>query len=170
MKRRVGLKPGKGLSRRARPGAAARKRVRSGGVLSKGRSSATKEGWLAIVAAVRRRANDRDEIFPDLAGTDPAHVLSRSPRGWRGGGADATWNVIWLSRTTHRLQDRPYSKGRLVYEFVDCSAGRCCHGQEEPRHVRWSIERRLGKGKPLIEVLQTGVIDLAVAVNDPARL
>lgn len=171
LKRHVGLKRTKGFTRKTRVGAAAQKRVRSGGVLAKGRESASKEEWREIVAAVRRRAGERCEILRSLVGTDPAHILSRSPRGWRGGGKDATWNVLWLSRYAHTLQDRPFIQGRLVYEFVECSMRSCCHGQEIPNHVRWRVERRLRKNAPLIEVIETGVVDLAVPpVNGPARL
>jgi hypothetical protein len=93
---------------RRRVGAAARERVREGGPLSKSRVAATSDECRAIVAAARRPAKDRDEIFPEFMGSDPAHILSRSPRGWRSGGPDTTWNVLWLSRFTRRLQDRPF--------------------------------------------------------------
>lgn len=105
------------LRRRARVGAAARRRIRAGGVLATGRPAETLAGWRAVKAAVWARAGGRCEYHQTHRGTEYHHVVARSH-----GGADSVENVVLLCRTAHAQVSAPYANGRLV--VVPLGAGR----------------------------------------------
>ncbi len=92
-----------------RVGAAARERVRAGGVLAKGRESETLAGWNALKRELLRLAQGRCEACGATVGIfDPEHAKDRGD-----GGKDVLDNV-WLScRTCHEMKTAPYVKGRL---------------------------------------------------------
>ena len=102
------------MKRRARLGNAARRRIRAGGPLAKGRPAATLAQWRKIVTEVKARAQERCEVklhvwFCYTKGGDPHHVVKRSA-----GGADHPDNVVWLCRAHHNQTDAAYAKGRLI--------------------------------------------------------
>jgi len=158
LKRRARLRQG-----RRRVGAAAAERRKAGGKLAVGRDSASLESYAALRAAIRLRAKDRDEIFPERVGKDVAHITARSQ-----GGTDRPWNALWLSRETHEMQARPFNhpKGRLVFPrflYLGDDHTRWQGGVYwAPTHVDWALERRETKHAPLIETLASGRIDLRV--------
>ena len=104
------------LKRKSWLGRASRKRVRAGGVLAKGRQSATLAGWREIVAQLRLRAQGRCEnpLCRRPARLDPHHVLKRSQ-----GGADALNNLVALCRRCHVATDLPFGPGRLSIVKAD---------------------------------------------------
>lgn len=101
------------MKRKARIGAAARRRVRSGGVLAKGRPSATQAEYRDIKDEVWLRAKGRCEACQARRAQDPDHVVPRSA-----GGSDDPDNILAICRTCHRQKDAAYSAvtGRLLIE------------------------------------------------------
>lgn len=97
------------MKRTGRVGAAARRRVRNGGVLAKGRDAETRAGWLAVKAAVLARSGGVCEYHRTHLGQDYHHVVKRSH-----GGADVFTNVVFLCRAAHDRTDAAYALGRLV--------------------------------------------------------
>ena len=93
LRRRTPLRRGKPLQRRVPIGAAARRRIRAGGVLAKGRPSATRAGWRALTALVRARSGGRCEFVMDnirchRRGEQKHHKRRRSQ-----GGTDTAENL-----------------------------------------------------------------------------
>lgn len=102
---------------RSRVGAQARARRAAGGVLAKGRASATREQLRIEREAVKARAQGLCEVrcanLTPHPGTDFAHVVARSQ-----GGTDDRYNALWLCRQEHRRMEAAYAKGRLVVTRV----------------------------------------------------
>lgn len=99
---------------KTRVGAAARRRVRAGGVLAKGRQSLTLALWRDLVAqAIRldrgRCANPRCRKKSRL---EPHHVIKRSA-----GGPDAIHNVLSLCHACHRRTDLPLGERLVVFSL-----------------------------------------------------
>lgn len=89
---------------KVRVGAAAKRRIRAGGPLSKGRQSLGLVAWRALVDELRSRARERCEVptcrkSVGLRG-DPHHVVKRSA-----GGADDLHNLVYICRDHHRATD-----------------------------------------------------------------
>lgn len=102
------------VNRTVRLGAAARRRIKSGGVLSKGRPSLSLVEWNALKARVFLRAEWRCEHCKRRTRLEPHHVIKRSR-----GGEDTVDNVVALcggSGGCHAWTDAPWAsaKGRLI--------------------------------------------------------
>ena len=104
------------MTRTVRLGAAARQRIRAGGVLSKGRASLSLIEWNALKARVFKRAGRRCEHCKRKAPLEAHHVKKRSA-----GGADDERNLVALCggpKGCHARTDFPLAKGRLVIEPI----------------------------------------------------
>ena len=97
------------MIRTVRLGAAARRRIKAGGSLAKGRPSLPLVEWNALKARVFLRAGWRCEHCHRKLHLDPNHVVKRSQ-----GGADTDDGVVALCRSCHDLTDWPYARGRLI--------------------------------------------------------
>lgn len=135
MMRRVALRRTPMRRGTRRVGQAARERVRAGGVLSKGRESATLARWRVLVADLKERCGGRCEMpwCARRGRLEPHHVTKRSQ-----GGPDAPGGVVMLCRDCHRATERPYAKGRLVVTPFGFEL------------FCFALETRLHKGAPLL--------------------
>lgn len=95
---------------KTRVGAAAKRRIRAGGPLSKGRASLGLTAWRVLVEKLTERAEGRCEnpVCRRRGSLDPHHVIKRSQ-----GGADHEGNLVMICRTCHRATDLPHGEGRL---------------------------------------------------------
>lgn len=97
------------LARRAPVGAAARRRVKAGGVIAKGRQSLPLEAYRALKAYLYERSGGKCERCHSRELLTPEHSISRSA-----GGSDDKNNVWCACVICHRLKEAPYAKGRLL--------------------------------------------------------
>ncbi len=112
MMRRVALRRTPLRRGTRRLGQAARERVRAGGVLAKGRPSATRAQWRAFVADLTERCSWRCEnpLCWCRGPVEPHHEPKRS----RGGGDLDPAHIVMLCRDCHRATDRAFREGRLL--------------------------------------------------------
>jgi 5-methylcytosine-specific restriction endonuclease McrA len=98
------------LQTRVRVGAAARRRIQSGGPRATGRPAATVEEWAAIRRVVLRRARWRCQACGRWGALEVHHVVKRSQ-----GGSDFDLDrLAALCPPCHARTDAPYARGRLV--------------------------------------------------------
>lgn len=90
-------------------GAAARRRIKAGGPLAKGRPSLPLAGWNALKASVFHRAGWRCENCKRRTRLAAHHIVKRSQ-----GGEDTAENLAALCSICHDRTDRPHGKGRLT--------------------------------------------------------
>jgi len=104
------------LRRRVPVGAAARRRIKAGGVRSKARPSLSRDDYkVECLFALRRQHNlclACGGFLPTLEVTDGNfhHVVKRSR-----GGSDDRENLVALCQTCHDRTEAPYSKGKLRF-------------------------------------------------------
>ena len=93
-----------------RVGAAARRRIQSGGPRATGRPAATLEEWAAIRRVVFRRARWRCQACGRWGALEVHHVVKRAQ-----GGSDFDLDrLVALCPRCHAQTDAPYARGRLV--------------------------------------------------------
>jgi hypothetical protein len=115
LKRTARLKTRKRLQRgRRRVGAAAVARIKAGGVLAKGRPSATRAEYDAIREALLVRSGGRCEVVLDdvrcgSLGTERCHAKNRSQ-----GSEDSVAAIYWGCRWHNEQQMAAYADGRLI--------------------------------------------------------
>ena len=101
------------MNRNVRLGTAARRRIKAGGPISKGRPSLPLAEWDALKAHVFKRAGWRCAYCKRRRSLDPNHLVKRSR-----GGTDTVENIVPLCRSCHDRTDWPYSRGRLIVECL----------------------------------------------------
>ena len=93
-----------------RVGAAARRRIQSGGPRATGRPAASLEEWAAIRRLVFRRACWRCQACGRWGALEVHHVIKRAQ-----GGSDFDLDrLVALCPPCHAQTDAPYTRGRLV--------------------------------------------------------
>jgi 5-methylcytosine-specific restriction endonuclease McrA len=98
------------LQTRVRVGAAARRRIQSGGPRATGRPAATVEEWVAIRRVILRRARWRCQACGRGGALEVHHVVKRVQ-----GGSDFDLDrLVALCPPCHAQTDAPYARGRLV--------------------------------------------------------
>jgi HNH endonuclease len=98
------------LRTRERVGAAARRRIQSGGPRATGRPAASLEEWAAIRRLVFRRARWRCQACGRRGALEVHHVVKRAQ-----GGSDFDLDrLVALCPRCHAQTDAPYVRGRLV--------------------------------------------------------
>jgi 5-methylcytosine-specific restriction endonuclease McrA len=95
---------------RVRVGAAARRRIQSGGPRATGRPAASLEEWATIRRVVFRRARWRCQACGRGGALEVHHVVKRAQ-----GGSDFDLDrLVALCPPCHAQTDAPYLRGRLV--------------------------------------------------------
>ncbi len=98
------------LRARVRVGAAARRRILSGGPRALGRPAATHEEWAAIRRVIFRNARWRCQACARWGALEVHHVVKRAQ-----GGSDFDLDgLVALCPPCHGQTDAPYARGRLV--------------------------------------------------------
>jgi 5-methylcytosine-specific restriction endonuclease McrA len=98
------------LQTRVRVGAAARRRIESGGPHTTGRRATSLEEWAAIRRVVFRRARWRCQACGRWGVIEVHHVVKRAQ-----GGSDFDLDrLVALCPPCHARTDAPYARGRLV--------------------------------------------------------
>lgn len=122
-----------------RVGQAARERVRAGGVLAKGRESATLAAWRALVADLTERCDGRCEnpLCRRRGPVEPHHICRRSQ-----GGSDDPNGIVMLCRACHEATEAAFARGRLLVEPLGFGL------------FRFRREVRTWKGRPLLSSTQ----------------
>src|SRR5512138_958930 len=98
------------LRTRVRVGAAARRRIQSGGPRVTGRPAASLEEWAAIRRLVVRRACWRCQACGRWGVLEVHHIVKRAQ-----GGSDFDFDrLVALCPPCHAQTDAPYARGRLA--------------------------------------------------------
>jgi 5-methylcytosine-specific restriction endonuclease McrA len=98
------------LQTRVRVGAAARRRIQSGGPRASGRPAASLEEWVAIRRMVFQRARWRCRACGRGGALEVHHVVKRAQ-----GGSDFDLDrLVALCPPCHAQTDAPYARGRLI--------------------------------------------------------